>query len=521
MLHKNLSKITLVAAAVSALLLSGCAQTFTSTKHAKSLNKERTQELVDEFEETTKPKLPEVKETNRNIAQEFNKTRAPRLRGDVNVTAQQTPFAPIVSEIARTAGFSVAFGDSVDVNRLVTVQLSDAVAEEAIRNTAFLAGYVAVFDKQQQTIFITEEASYMFRLPSAVFKALEAQYAVGGNPANSASKGGSSGSGGGGSSGGSSLKAEFNIAGSTKAPTADGVTKFLRDLAGKNTQVHVNDTGMVNVRGSAQALRRVHDFLKTFARSSMTQVEIEASVVEVALANEFALGIKWQSVLHKSTWGANAGVGPASLGNMTGGLAGAQQLSAASDNGVGVFRTTASSTSLINALSTFTDVKVVSQPRLLSMNNVPATFFDGTQLPYVGKVDKTSATGSNGGSDTFTGEVAFAIDGVSFSAVPSVINDESVQISLVPVLSAVTGFDQFLGGQLVAPRQTNKQTFMQVLAENGKTLILGGIRYTTDRKDTSIAVSTGGKSSTKEIVILLRANVIPAPEFDPIISENL
>jgi type II secretory pathway component GspD/PulD (secretin) len=151
---------------------------------------------------------------------------------------------------------------------------------------------------------------------------------------------------------------------------------------------------------------------------------------------------------------------------------------------------------------------------------VPATFFDGTQLPYLGSVQQTAPT-TAGGEPTVSGSVAFAIDGVSFSAIPSVVNGNTVQITLIPVLSSVNRFETFLGGTLTAPVQGNKQTYMRVLAESGKTLILGGIRYNKESKDIKAPAGVSKSSSSKEVVILLRANVIEAPAFDPVVSESL
>lgn len=503
-----------------ALLLAGCATSFNSTDEAKSITSKRAADAVRQFDETTKPKLPEVKEKQRDIAKEFIKTQAPRVRGNVNVNASATPFSAILSEIAKSAGLSVAFGEDVDVNRLVTVEFSDAVAEEAIRSTAFLAGYVAVLDKNEKTIYVAKEATYMFKLPAAVFQRMQADFEVGGNPANSGSGGGGSGGGagasggGGGGAGGTSLTADFKVKGGMNNQK-DGVTTFLQTMAGKNSTVSVNENGLVNVTGNAQSLRRVHEFMKTFSRSAMTQVEIEASVVEVSLSNDFSMGIKWNNVLQTAKYGASIGVDQAAHSAMKGGFDAVEAMAAT--GGMSLYRTGLSSSSLISALSEYTDVNVMSQPRLLSLNNVPATFFDGTQMPYLGSLEKTT----NDKTESVTGEVAFAIDGVSFSVVPNVVDDNTVQISLVPVLSTVQGFDSFLNGQLTAPRQANKQTYMQVLAENGKTLILGGIRHTAESKSTSVAVSTGKKTTTKEIVILLRANVVPPPAFDPIVSEML
>lgn len=513
---------------LSALLLTaglaGCAVPRVTADQATRTTTDRASQAIEAFQQSTRPAAA-VREINEPLT-DFRKTTAARIRGDINVKAAAAPFAPVLSEIAKKAGYSVAFGDMVDINRKVTVDFTDAVTDDAIRTTAFLAGYAAVIDKNNRTVFVADVATYTFRLPAGVFSALKAQYAVGGNPANA---GGSSGGGAGGasgSSGGTSLQADFSISGQ-EGSNPQGLGKFLQELAGKNAQVYVTDNGMVNVRANAQALKRVHEFMKSFARDAMTQVEIEASVVEVGLNNEFSMGIQWGRVIDSATRGAFLGM-PGALAQATAGAYQAgtmnnlipQMSATAGGAGLGTYRVSANSASIIHALAQFTDVNVVSQPRLLSMNNVPATFFDGTQMPYLGTVQQTAGTGTSA-EPTVTGTVAFAIDGVSFSAIPSVVDGNTVQITLIPVLSNVLGFSEFLNGTLSAPRQSNKQTFMRVLAESNKTLILGGIRYSMDNKDTSLGVSASKKTSSKEIVILLRANVVPAPIFDPIIGESL
>jgi hypothetical protein len=501
--------------------LAGCATPTFTTDQATSVTTNRAQQAVQAFQKSKPAGV--VREVEETTADDFTKTEAPRIRGDVNVKAAAAPFAPILSEIAKKGGYSVAFGDMVDMNRKVTIDYTDAVTDDAIRTTAFLAGYAAVIDKNNRTVFISDVAAYTFRLPAGVFSALQAQYTVGGNPANAGGSGGSSGGSGGG--GGTSLKADFSVSGNEGSNGA-GLTKFLQDLAGKNSEVIVSPNGIINVRANAQALKRVHEFMKSYARDAMTQVEIEASVVEVALTNDFSFGIQWGKVVNAAS--GNGGIIAGGKGALTTAMNAADAKTAmsalvdgaAATSGIGAFRVGASTSQLINALAQFTEVNVVSQPRLLSMNNVPATFFDGTQIPYLGSVQQTQGS-TAGAQPTTTGTVAFAIDGVSFSAIPSVVDGKTVQITLIPVLSNVQGMSDFLGGTLSAPKQSNKQTFMRVLAENNKTLILGGIRYSADKKDTSAGTSTSKSSSSKEIVILLRANVVTAPDFDPIVSEAL
>ena len=516
----------LTAVALSAVL-AGCGTVAQMAPEAKS----RADAAVKAFDASAASSRAAVREIP-TAAPDFRRTAAARIKGDVNVKAAAAPFAPILSEIGRQAGYSVAFAQNVDATRKVTVAFTDALAEDAIRTTAFLAGYVAVVDKNARTVMIADSGTYTYRLPASVFAQLQAKYDIGGNPSASAGGGGQQGGSGGAAT---ALKSEFTVSG-VEGTDPKGLTKFLGDIAGRNSEVYVSTTGHVSVKGDAQSLRRVTDFMKSFTKEAMTQVEIEASVVEVALNNNFALGIQWGEVINYADKGITGGMGV--KGAVTGGNAAQTLLTAATTGGasgvvtqaganamaagagVSTFRVSSSSASLIDALAKFTDVNIVSQPKLLSLNNVPATFFDGTQLPYMGSVQQT-ASATEGGEPTVSGSVAFAIDGVSFSAVPSVVNNSTVQITLVPVLSNISRFDTFLGGLVTAPVQGNKQTYMRVLAESGKTLILGGIRYNREAKDTTLPSGVSRASSAKEVVILLRANVIEAPAFDPVVSESL
>ncbi|KWU17829.1 type II secretion system protein GspD [Burkholderia cenocepacia] len=517
----------LILAATIASMLAGCATPFATQHQANTIAASRADDAVKEFEQQGHKGV--VREVS-GPSVDFQRTAVPEKRGDIFIKASGAPFAPLVTELAKEAGYSVAFGDAVDPMRKVTVDFNGAFTEDAVRTTAFLAGYAAVFDRNAHTIYVSDVATYNYHMPTAAFQSLQAQYSVGGNPANSTSSGSSGGSSGGsgGSSGGTTLKADFTITGQ-EGTNGKGIEKFLKDLAGANATVLVNDQGTVSVRGNAQALRRVNDFLKGFTHDAMTQVEIEASVIEVSLTNDFNLGIQWGKVLNGASKGFFTG-GSANLATATVSAAGGdtssligQAATAAASGGIGGYRTTANSAAIINALMQYTDVKVVSQPKLVALNNNPATFFDGTQIPYVGQIQQTANSGTTGttANPTVSGSVSFAIDGVSFSAVPSVVNKSSVQITLMPVLSSVGTFSTFLNGQLTAPTQANKQTYMRVLAENGKTLILGGIRYNKDTKDTSYGASTSRNSTSKEVVILLRANVIPPADDDITMNESL
>lgn len=498
--------------ALAVATLTGCAMPSLTQDQMQTRTKQGADKAIDQFQKQGRPSGT-VREMEEPLS-DFRRTAAPKIRGEVVLNAAATPFAPVLSELGRKAGYSVAYAEGVDVNKKITVAFNGAFVEDAIRTSAFLAGYVAVIDKQQRTVMVSDVATYTFKLPSGIFTALTAQYNVGGNAANATTS--TSGAE-------SNMKADFNIAGKESNNTA-GLTEFLTNMAGKNAEVSVSNSGHISVRANAQALRRVHDFMKGYAKDAMTQVEMEASVIEVALAKEFALGIQWSEVVNAATTGTMIGGNAAVAGALGASGLGLIRDAAVSQSagGLSAFKVDATTSSLIKALAQFTEVNIVSQPKLLSMNNVPATFFDGSQVPYLGETSQsTTANGSSSSSATVTGKVVFAIDGVSFSAIPSVVDGQTVQITLMPVLSTVTDMTSFLNDTLKAPKKGTRQTYMRVLAESGKTLILGGIRYNKDSKQTSVPTSTSTSSNSKEVVILLRTKVMPAPNFDPIVNESL
>jgi type II secretory pathway component HofQ len=107
----------------------------------------------------------------------------------------------------------------------------------------------------------------------------------------------------------------------------------------------------------------------------------------------------------------------------------------------------------------------------------------------------------------------------------------------VPVLSRVQEFQTFelgAGSRVTAPVQRTHQSLMQVVARSGSTLILGGIRSAVG-DDTRgglpglVDVPVAGgllsrstrRTSTREVVVLLRATVIPAGSPDILFSEAL
>jgi len=445
--------------------------------------------------------------------------------GEVAVTAVSVPFADLIEALAREHGYSVVFVEGLARGRPVSVQLRNLAPEAAMRRIAQAAGFALVIDRIARTVTAAETATHTFRLPLHAMQRLSAQYAVGGSPTVQAAAGAAPlPTGGAGGAAISGIQAQFTVTGRFQTD-AGGLGQFVRDLAGPGAEVQVTpDLGLITVRAQAGALARVGSFLNRYAALSMRRVEVEASIVEVTLTDEFRYGIDWARVLSGRTRGSVSLLGAAAAGVPAGA-------------GVAASVVHGSISVVLRALQQYTAVRVISQPRVLAMNNTPSVIFDGQQLPYIPGVASTLVPGAAGSATTTSAAAAFAVDGVTLSLQPDILSDHEVQLTLVPVLSRVQEFQTFelgAGARVTAPVQRTHQSLMQVVAPSGSTLILGGIRSAVGDDSRSglpglidlpvagdLVSRTARRASTREVVVLLRATVIPAGAPDVLFAEAL
>lgn len=452
--------------------------------------------------------------------------------GEVSVSAA-APLGALLTGIARDYGYAVSFSEGLNLSREVAVNLRGLTPEAVLRRVAMAGGAVAVIDRTAHTVSVAESACFTYRLPLHVMQRLQALFTVGGNPVTAApgstgsaqapaSTGGAPVAAGPGQGSGAGLQASFTVSGRYQTD-AQAVGGFLQQLAGRNAEVSVMaDLGLITVRSNAAALARVSTFLNKFSANAMRRVEIEASIVEVSLTQDFQYGIQWSRILGGRESGT-ARLGDTSL--VTGATS------------VDVSVATAGISSILQALQAHTSVRVLSQPRVLALNNTPSVLFDGQQLPYLGSVASTSIPGAGGASTTTSGAASYAVDGVTLSIQPDILSDTEVQLTIIPVLSSVQEFQSFdlgSGSRITAPVQRSNQSLMQVVAESGRTLIMGGIRSSSGSlkrgglpgmagtaEGGGLPTAQAASDTARELVILMRARVLPGGAYDALFSEAL
>ena len=486
------------------------------------------------------------------------------IRHPVTIRANHTPIGALVAAAAQAHGDSVFFVHGAKASTRITASVHGAAFPVAMRTLAEAAGYAAVWRPHRREVFIAPRATYFFRLPTDLLTTGSGDYAVGGNTAASGAQsggmGGAMGGGMGGAAGGmggatggmggaaggmggasgssgSSMEAEFTISGATKAEKAKALQKGLKALSGPDGKVNINAaTGIVSVTAGGRGLARVGAFIRRYVLAADTRVQIHTAILEVSLSNGLQWGINWSKIANIATIAGQSVTGifpnaPPALANTSASVAtGSSTTSTATT----LSYTGASVSSLVSALRTVTDVRVVSEPSLVVENGTPSTLFAGTQLPYVGSIS-SNVTGLSGSASTGAG-LSYALNGLSLSVLPDVLSGRYVTLTLVPALSEINRFDNFTvdGTQLQGPVQDLRQTYIQSLVPSGKTLIIGGSRQMSSTHQASETPGLGqiplfgklfqgiaNQGKVEQLVILVHATIIPAPHYDPLVGSSL
>lgn len=212
------------------------------------------------------------------------------------------------------------------------------------------------------------------------------------------------------------------------------------------------------------------------------QVLIEAAIVEISDANDSKLGIQWAlfdkegavpgvltnfseiGVSAASIVGALAEKDASSDGELTSNpLSG---ISTGLTMGVGDKGDNVSWGALIQALEGDAGANVLSTPKVITMDNQESSIIVGENIPIITGQSTSSGAGT---SDPFT-TIERQDVGVKLIVTPSISEGDLVRLEIEQEISGVTG--STAGADIIT---TKRQIKTNVLADNGETIVLGGL----------------------------------------------
>lgn len=287
---------------------------------------------------------------------------------------------------------------------------------------------------------------------------------------SSSSSGGGSSGGGGGGGGGSSGEQ-----GSSMTVTATATNDFWGDLTAQlqsmvdeGGRVTINRlAGTILVTDSHRNIENVADFLASVTDRVVRQVDLEVQIYEVGFSNARQVGVDWQRIgadlatrFQTGLIVRNSAFGPDPL---PAGITLEQDF------------TGEQITAFVEALEQQGDVKVVSKPRLRTLNNQPAVVRVGQDLP----VFQRESLASTGDNPVITQNITVqnVTVGTVLSITPQISADGVITLDLTP---AVTRLVRMVASDetetaTTAPVIDVRQATSLVRVRDGDTVVLGGL----------------------------------------------
>lgn len=489
----------------SPVFLAGC---------ASSVTQENFNESKDQLIEGNNVDLPRSESVKVHEQPYIDATPIQYKKGSenlVNVASNGSSISDAIKGPARAIGYSVSFTSDVNHNTPINMHLNNVGAIEAISKIAQSGGYVAVFDDYNNSVTIAERATWTLKVPPSIFDGNETSYDIGTSSGEAEASEGESGSSG-------SSNSDFNISGEMSSDDRGIFEENIVKLLGNENVTFSWNTGTMTIQGDVFALNRVKGFIDELVKDALTQIEVKTTIAQVRLSDSQSYGIDWNNLLSSSSIQAAISGGAADI----------------SQPSLSATTTKQNVSAIINAVAENNNISVLSSPSVLTKNNRPATIFNGSKIPYLAEIETTSEDGVI----TASGEASYASEGLSLSVLPSALDNNTVSLKIIPSLTDIGEFKtfEFTGGNtLEVPEIFQRQLYIDVTSQTGETIILGGTKTSSrDRGRNGVpgAINStnvisrlfGGVNNSDyedELVIMVRANIIPAPQFNSLISQSL
>lgn len=460
----------------------------------------------------------------------------PWLKNRIVISGDQLPFSYYSRTIGSGAGSNILTKYQIGLDPSTNVSLNYAgTVKGALDLLASKTGYVYTIEHNRiyWQAFITRTFDVAF-MPGA------SDYLMGktssGGTGASTSNSGTSGTVSNYVSSDSSENEYSNLSG--KLSIWQDLDNTIKQLLSDKGKVTVSQaTTSVTVHDKPTNVELIGKYINNLNHNLSKQVLVKVQVLEITLENDYDFGINWQLIVkafHNSPFVVNANYGtPISIKALTS-QAGSLTVPQFGTQGNGK---NPSYTILMNALNQQGKTSIVTEPRVLCMNNQVSVIRIVTQNGYVASVQNTTLAGAGAGAsslNTVTSQITpgTVITGLTLYILPKILND-NVFLQLNADLSTNDGFDTFTAGTAASatsssggaatgpstsvqlPNITEKHFNQRSVIHSGDTLILSGFKQVINRANANQFLTVqalGGKAAqqqSKETIVLITPYVLP------------
>ncbi len=240
----------------------------------------------------------------------------------------------------------------------------------------------------------------------------------------------------------------------------------LNTLMSKDGRLVINRlSGTIQVTDWYQRVDEITHFVESVHQALHRQVQIEARIYEVNLNDNYSLGIDWTRVDF--------------LGDSSGLIATASSIIATPIGGfiaktatTGIGFNDSSFQGVIEALQEQGDLRVISQPRVVTLNNQPALIKVATDQPFF---TSTVSQGTAGSGNIVTEQARSVTVGLVLSVTPQISEDGWIMLDVTPIISRLREIATSPQETATAPVLDIKQSSGLVRLRDGEMMIIGGL----------------------------------------------
>jgi MSHA type pilus biogenesis protein MshL len=318
----------------------------------------------------------------------------------------------VLYSLARSVGMNLIMDPSLrEEKRLITLNFEKVSAATVLRE--ILKSYDLYYEIDRNVIRVKPYQERFFSL-NFLDTNVDMSFDVGGDVLGA----GNTGSGEG-------LSGNFKLSGkgAKKGNAYDLVEQMMQGMISKGGKYSLNRlSGSLYIKDTPAVVYAAARLVNHLREMLSRQILIEARIIEVSLYDRYSYGIDW-SLLREEIDNAKAVKSASwSLGEglvMTG--------------EVGTF----SMEAMTDALRTFGDTNIVSNPSIRSKHGIPAIISVGTSFTYKKSVTTTSTTTATEGKETTDVEVSTVFDGLILGIIPFIEEDGSITLLINPIKSDV------------------------------------------------------------------------------------
>ncbi|RJP30005.1 MAG: hypothetical protein C4533_00060 [Candidatus Omnitrophota bacterium] len=453
-------------------------------------HQQKTKILIEEWKQIEKPQVTAASENKAPEEAAKPKVEPPKVQlpevfnKKITLRTQGVNLKTIVSKIGEITGYNVVYDPEVDPNVSVSLDTQDVPVWRSLNTMLFPLNYGFKVKDKDLVILAKETRTFKLTLPPNTQTFSDTIS----NESWTKSDDTTTNSGISNNANNNNSNMNVKVGARVFVESREDALSFWKDIE-SNLAKMVSQSGkysfnklagLVIVTDSPQVLDKIASYIDLVNLETNKQILVEVKILEVTLSRENTFGIDWNAIyknlgdIKQLSLSSNfAAQGITSPGLFTLTATGPKDDSGTVSNGL---------SGLIKALQSQGKVEVVSQPKIMLLNNQAAMVQVGTVTSYVANTTTTTTGTGVAATSATTDQVQ---EGVSLRLMASILDDR-ILVQLTPVvttLDAIRSIDMGQGTTIEAPKTSTKSMHTLVKIKDGDTIAVGGLITSNDKID--------------------------------------